>query len=111
MKNFLWLDDIRPMPDGFDHWSKTAENAIDYIKNNRVTYISFDHDLGTARTGYDVALFIEQRASKGIKPPDWSIHSQNPVGAQNIRVCMLSADVVYEIAKNLVNQISSAKYI
>ena len=94
----LWLDDLRPMPVGFDLWAKTAEEAVKMIKENDITFISFDHDLGNdkALTGYDVACFIENRAVRGIKPPDWAIQSSNPVGANKIRMAMESAHSYYQ---------------
>ena len=53
-------------------------------------FISFDHDLGeNSKTGYDIANWI---IDKDIVTPDWIsadftfyVHSQNPVGAENIR--------------------------
>jgi len=91
----LWLDDVRPMPVGFDLWAKTYGQAIEMIKAHDITFISFDHDLGTKETGYDVACFIENRAVRGIKPPDWAIQSSNPVGSNNIRMTMQSAHDYY----------------
>lgn len=93
----LWIDDVRPMPEGFDRHAKTASEAIEIIKAcDRIEEISFDHDLGNDAdgTGYDVAKFIEEQAYRGIKPPPlkWSIHSANPVGRQNIRKAMESAE-------------------
>ena len=54
------------------------------------TFVSFDHDLGeNQKTGYDVANWI---VDKDIVTPGWIpvdftfyVHSQNPVGAENIR--------------------------
>ena len=91
----LWLDDIRPMPEGFTHWAKTADEAIELLRTGEVTEISFDHDLGpeTAGTGYDVAKFIEEQAHLGkSKPVSWRIHSANPVGRTNIEAAMKSAE-------------------
>lgn len=52
-------------------------------------FISFDHDLGDDElTGYDFAKWIVDRALDGNPLPDdfaFDVHSQNPVGAQNIK--------------------------
>jgi len=87
----IWLDDIRPAPPGHVHCT-TARDACYLISTNKVEFISFDHDLGTPQTGYDVARFIEDAVYNGIiEWPNYSIHSANPVGAKNIRAAMESA--------------------
>lgn len=92
----LWLDDVRPMPEGYQAHAKTAQEAIDILKREKVTHISFDHDLGDAEgnTGYAVACFIEELAFlREIKQvPIWRVHSANPVGAENIRKAMEKAE-------------------
>ena len=89
----LWLDDERPMPDHYDVHVKTAEEAIEALKTKLVTHISFDHDLGQEKTGYDVAKYIEKRAWQGILPRvKWEVHTQNPVGRDNITNAMRNAD-------------------
>jgi len=88
----IYLDDIRPIPDGFVG-CRTANEAIHMIKTCDVTYISFDHDLGEDKTGYDVACVIERLVVSGkIKMPGWNIHSANPVGAQRIKMALESAE-------------------
>lgn len=92
----LFLDDIRKpiyVLNGYDEneWTivTTAEKAIQHIQSGVVTHISFDHDLGTQLTGYDVAKAIEKLViEKKIKMPIYYVHSSNPVGAENIRRCM-----------------------
>jgi len=92
----LWLDDIR---DPKDHgkpeaiWVKTAEEAIGILRDGKVTFISFDHDLGTELDGHDVATQIERLVYEGMKPmPEWSVHSANPVGEAEISSAMKSAE-------------------
>ena len=99
----LWLDDERN-PDhaviqelfGADPdmiWVKTAEAAIARLKSNAVSWISLDHDLGTAATGYDVAKWIEERAYSGeLSRLTWTIHSANVVGARRMRQALENAD-------------------
>jgi len=97
----IWLDDQindmscpnRHTPEGFIGVDN-AEEAIKMIESGNVEYISFDHDLGdNVKTGYDVALVIEELAYFGkINKIEWDIHSANPVGADNIKKAMISAE-------------------
>lgn len=90
----VWLDDERPMPSGFDVHVKTAKALLALLYRGTVNFVSFDHDLGTGPTGYDAAKEIERAAFKGtIKPPEFDVHSANPVGAQNIIQAMHSAHI------------------
>jgi len=91
----MWLDDIRPVPDDFDVWAVTADDAIFYIKEGYVTHISFDHDLGEkGGTGYTVACFIEACAEDIPDFPHitYDIHSANPAGRARIESAMQSAE-------------------
>jgi len=92
----LWLDDIR---DPKDHgrpeavWVKTAEEALVILREGNVTFISFDHDLGTELDGHDVATEIELLVYEGkISMPGWAVHSANPVGEAEITAAMKSAE-------------------
>ena len=97
----VWLDDIRPMPKGYDTWCKTYESAIECLTHSVVSHIAFDHDLGKGKTGYDVSRFIEELAYLNlIKPMTWSIHTNNPVGRKYIEMAMRNADRYWERNKN-----------
>jgi hypothetical protein len=90
----IWLDDTRKAPKG---WIKISHYLICkmfiLIFKNRVTDISFDHDLGTRKNGNDIAKLIEKLAYGGkINPLVWEIHSANPVGRSNITASMKSAE-------------------
>lgn len=90
----IWLDDERPMPPEYDTYCRTAEEAIELLKTNQVTDISLDHDLGTGySTGYEVAKWIEENAINGTLKPiqHLHVHSQNPVGKQNIKMALRNA--------------------
>ena len=89
----IWLDDVRNPPPGTWVVHRSAEETLLLIESGLVTFIDFDHDLGPDRlTGYDVAKKIEQLAHDGKIPPiEYSIHSGNPVGANNIDRAMKSA--------------------
>lgn len=86
----LWIDDVRPTPQTNYNTitCRCYSAAVDAIKcltrMNIPLYISFDHDLGEEKTGYDIAKFIVENQI----PQElihWRIHSANPVGAANIR--------------------------
>lgn len=100
----VWLDDERDPRDRFiqrefgahgnEVWVKSAEELIRILETTQVKYISFDHDLGKyVQTGYDVAKWIEEKAfKKELKPIEWRVHSQNPVGVSKICIAMMNAD-------------------
>lgn len=86
---FLWIDDVRPAPISNYHqvWSSSYHHAIHTINhmidNGHSIIISFDHDLGFGKSGYDVAKYIVENQL----PQDrisWRVHSANPVGVANI---------------------------
>ncbi len=107
----VWLDDIRmsPFPPRdyrteypFDEYApydvhvETADALIKLIDAGKVTFISFDHDLGRGKTGYDVAKYIEESAYAGtILPIYYKVHSANPIGTENIKRAMDSAWTIW----------------
>ena len=88
----LWLDDAREAPDGWT-WAQTYDKAVAALAVGTVEIISFDHDLGEKKTGYDVAKWIEQAAWEGrITRLGWDIHTANSPGRKNITLAMESAE-------------------
>lgn len=85
----LFLDDIRDAP--YETWItvRSYDEFCLYITEHGVPLgISFDHDLGGKKTGYDCAKWlVKQDMDKklDITTMKWSVHSANPVGASNIR--------------------------
>ncbi len=81
----LYLDDLRPTPNGYLRVYSYKE-FVKYILNNGIPdFISFDHDLGIEETGYDCAKFlVEYCLDHNLSIPNFTIHSQNPVGKENI---------------------------
>lgn len=87
----LWLDDIRPAPEGW-RWVKTAPEAVAWLGSGDVEVLSLDHDLCSVEalphmpdwTGYDVICWLERH-------PTWwpengvRVHSMNPAGAARIQ--------------------------
>lgn len=99
----LWLDDERDPKSkkiqeifgskGDEIWVKSYEEAINFLKTGKVNSISLDHDLGTEKTGADVARFIEAGAFWNLIPKlEWRIHSQNPVGSKNMLLALKKAE-------------------
>ena len=99
----LWLDDERDpdhprIKEAFGSiagmlWVRTADAAIQRLKSGQVRSISFDHDLGTGPTGYDVAKWVEERSFSGeLSRIVWTVHSLNVRGAKSIRQAMMNAD-------------------
>jgi hypothetical protein len=100
----LWLDDVRPMPTGFNVWAINVQEAIMWLKEGNVVEISLDHDLGPKELngeGIDVAKYIEEAAFKGeLKPLKWYVHSANPVGANNMSMALKNADKFWKEHNN-----------
>jgi hypothetical protein len=81
MMKKLWLDDIRPEPEGWDR-AKTASHAIMLLATGEYDEISLDHDLGLedgAGDGYQVACWLEEtvHTDSNFFVPRVSIHTDN----------------------------------
>ena len=92
----LWIDDIRPAPDGYI-WCSSVDSAKKTIEiygswvdsdNNIVDYIELidiDHDAGVyARFGGDYIELLNWLEETGRNYPI-RIHSMNVVGRENMR--------------------------
>ncbi len=78
----LWLDDVRPAPQGWVH-AKTAADARAVVSSRPVHQMSLDHDLGTYDTGMGfVEWLAKTRKWPATKP---QVHSANPGGAASMR--------------------------
>lgn len=94
-KTRLWLDDERPAPDDSYISVSSVEEAIRLLESDDgyITEVSFDHDLGRRKTGYDFACWIEEQAHAGtLHRLKWDVHSQNPVGRQRVEAALQSAE-------------------
>jgi len=96
----VWLDDKRPMPLGYSVHVTNAHDAIKLLRCGLVKLISLDHDLGdeaVTGTGYHVAQAIEELAhAKKLRRITVYVHTQNPVGRQNIEAAIASAQRAWE---------------
>lgn len=93
----LWVDDVRPAPDGYE-WCKSVSDAIYIIEGNDmyywvaenviedpITLIDIDHDAGDyAKYGGDYIRLLDWLEKTGRSYPI-RIHSMNPVGVENMR--------------------------
>ena len=97
----LWIDDVRPAPEGYI-WCKSTNEALRFLVKNKteIWLIDLDHDAGDyASEGGDFINVLNEieRLSRSqltlgmawrfllrdqIK---FRIHSANPVGVQNMR--------------------------
>lgn len=88
----IWVDDVRPAPNGYV-WCKSVNEAKDtilmlelYITVNeyyKIELIDLDHDAGQYGPP-DYIKILDWLEETGRNYPI-RIHSQNPVGVQNMR--------------------------
>ena len=106
MNYVIFLDDERfPIKNWFSDQcvmiARSYEEAIKIIQemsdDSKLVYVSFDHDLATEKTGYDFAKWLADADSGYVEGQqsgfmsdifDFYVHSQNPIGAENIRCYM-----------------------
>jgi hypothetical protein len=89
----LWIDDVRPAPEGYKGFMTTnAALCFIYYHYRDIDEISLDHDAGDCvQEGGDyINILIEMERLSRVKKFDFShikfrLHSANPVGVQNMR--------------------------
>ena len=86
----LWIDDVRPAPDGYV-WCKSVNEAMNWIDLSEFDFmenielIDIDHDAGEyALLGGDYIKLLDWLEETGRNYPI-HIHSMNPVGVANMR--------------------------
>jgi len=102
----LWLDDIRPAPEGWT-WAKSAADfsRLFNAHASEITDISFDHDIasfdlaGNEITGYHCLCIVEKRFryDAGFELPRMTVHSANPVGISKMRKVIARLEEVREL--------------
>lgn len=91
----LWIDDVRPAPEGYLCWCKSVDEAKFMIENANIVHgdetywtidlIDIDHDAGDyAKDGGDYIKLLDWLEETGRRYPI-HIHSMNVVGVQNMR--------------------------
>ena len=84
----IWVDDIRPVPSGYEG-TKSVDETIILIEKieadgGEVEMLDLDHDLGEyARFGGDAIKILDYLAERETFYPI-SIHTANPVGRANM---------------------------
>jgi hypothetical protein len=93
----LFLDDERFPVENDWIIIRNYNDFVWIISTRGIPYeISFDHDLGENKTGYDCAKYLMDKMFEDfdreicVIPPQYYVHSQNPVGAENIRAYEVS---------------------
>jgi hypothetical protein len=77
----LFLDDLRPCPEGF-MLARNVKEAMYYMKNYHINILSLDHDLGENEpTGYDFTIWM---VGYGMWADKIYLHTSNPVGRANM---------------------------
>lgn len=80
----LWVDDVRPAPDGYV-WCKSVNEAKRFIIIGEIELIDIDHDAGVYSVdGGDYIRLLDWLEETGRSYPI-KIHSMNPVGVENMR--------------------------
>lgn len=107
----LYLDDVRPIPEGWIG-ARSFEEFTDYIKKNGIpSEVSFDHDLKReeyhiikdrpanrpliefpidyksyrVKTGYHCVKWLKAYCERGGKQfPPYNLHTDNSTGAKNM---------------------------
>lgn len=88
MKIRIWVDDIRPTPEGYVP-AKSVNEAISIIEKaetqgDMIEVLDLDHDLGDyASDGGDAIKLLDYLAERGTFYPV-RIHTANPVGRANM---------------------------
>lgn len=85
----IWLDDIRPAPNGYFYCHSVNEAKLKIIhceaEKNEIEIIDCDHDLGDyAADGGDGIKLIDWLAERKTFYPI-RLHTQNPVGRENMQ--------------------------
>lgn len=89
----LWIDDVRPAPEGDWFWAHSVREATDlidevewdeYDDGEEIELIDIDHDAGNyASDGGDYIKLLDWLEETGRNYPI-RIHSMNVVGRQNM---------------------------
>ena len=82
----LWIDDVRPAPEGYiECKSVYAAKSMIEVYGDVIELIDIDHDAGKyVRLGGDYIRLLDYLEETGRSYPI-RIHSMNPVGVENMR--------------------------
>jgi hypothetical protein len=88
----LFIDDIREPPEAGYIIARSSNEAINIVKKQGwPTFMSLDHDLGDDDTTMVfLKRLVEEIWDGKQNPPDYKVHSANPIGTLNIKSFMES---------------------
>ena len=82
----LYLDDVRPTPDGWTRAYSVNEAITMVVSGKRWEAVSLDHDLGDyADDGGDAIKFVDWMVETQTFPSIVYLHTSNPVGRDNMK--------------------------
>lgn len=98
----IYLDDLRDIPKNFIG-ARNIDEAIKLFNTYNIGIISLDHDLGNVSgillpTGYD---FVKYFCEHGLYADSIYIHTDNPVGRENMYETLLAAQRLGFISSNI----------
>ena len=87
----IWVDDVRPMPEGYTHLCRSVNECISVLEKLNGTaevFLDLDHDAGDfAPDGGDYIRILDYIEAFDLNINNrftFSIHSMNVVGRQNM---------------------------
>lgn len=94
----IFLDDVRQRPDDTFIVLRNFDEFKEFIDLYGIPkFISFDHDLGAEKSGYDCAKYLVNYClNKEYKLPLFKVHSQNPVGRENIEKLLNNYNRIFD---------------
>lgn len=82
----IWVDDIRPAPEGYIHLKSVFDVISCIIRNDGIEVLDLDHDAGDFRhMGGDYINILNWLEESHRDYIPIRIHSMNPVGVENMR--------------------------
>jgi hypothetical protein len=90
----LWVDDIRPAPEGYILCRSTNEALRLIVANiDKIKTINLDHDMGDTFGGDAINILTElerksyrdENFKQEVDKITFKLHSMNPVGVENMR--------------------------
>lgn len=82
----IWVDDVRPMPEGYNLWARSVSEASFYLGlcYPNIELLDLDHDAGDfAQFGGDFIEILNFMERANLNIPI-RIHTMNPVGRENM---------------------------
>lgn len=103
MKINIYLDDLRDCPEGFV-LAKNIEEVKKLFEQHEIGILSLDHDLGEDEkgnllpSGYD---FVKYFCEYGLQAEKIYLHTDNPVGKENMYQTILAAQRRHFISQDI----------